>query len=68
MGVSIENRRFAHRADYLRLVSAAAIQHAYLGAWLAILGTSFSPLVLFDGFAGAGTRPRAPAPRRREGW
>jgi three-Cys-motif partner protein len=31
-----------------------AIQHTYLGAWLAILGTRFSPLVLFDGFAGRG--------------
>ena len=29
-----------------------AIQHTYLGAWLAILGTHFSPLILFDGFAG----------------
>jgi three-Cys-motif partner protein len=31
-----------------------AIQHTYLGAWLAILGTHFSPLILFDGFAGRG--------------
>ena len=31
-----------------------AIQRTYLGAWLAILGTHFSPLVLFDGFAGRG--------------
>jgi three-Cys-motif partner protein len=31
-----------------------AIQHTYLGAWLAILGTRFSPLILFDGFAGRG--------------
>ncbi len=31
-----------------------AIQHTYLGAWLAILGTHFSPLVMFDGFAGRG--------------
>jgi three-Cys-motif partner protein len=31
-----------------------AIQRTYLGAWLAILGTRFSPLVLFDGFAGRG--------------
>jgi three-Cys-motif partner protein len=31
-----------------------AIQRTYLGAWLAILGTSFSPLHLFDGFAGRG--------------
>lgn len=30
------------------------IQHRYLGAWLAILGQSMSPLVLFDGFAGRG--------------
>jgi three-Cys-motif partner protein len=31
-----------------------AIQRNYLGAWLAILGTHFSPLILFDGFAGRG--------------
>jgi three-Cys-motif partner protein len=31
-----------------------AIQHTYLGAWLAILGRHFSPLILFDGFAGRG--------------
>jgi three-Cys-motif partner protein len=31
-----------------------AIQWTYLGAWLPILGTRFSPLVLFDGFAGRG--------------
>jgi len=31
-----------------------AIQHTYLGAWLAILGGRFSPLILFDGFAGRG--------------
>lgn len=30
------------------------IQRRYLGAWLAILGRSMSPLVLFDGFAGRG--------------
>lgn len=30
------------------------IQRRYLGAWLAILGHSMSPLVLFDGFAGRG--------------
>ena len=30
------------------------IQRRYLGAWLAILGTRLSPLVLFDGFAGRG--------------
>jgi three-Cys-motif partner protein len=30
------------------------IQRRYLGAWLAILGHSTSPLVLFDGFAGRG--------------
>lgn len=31
-----------------------AIQWTYLGAWLPILGTYFSPLLLFDGFAGRG--------------
>jgi three-Cys-motif partner protein len=31
-----------------------AIQRTYLGAWLAILGRHFSPLILFDGFAGRG--------------
>ncbi len=31
-----------------------AIQRTYLGAWLAILGTHFSPLILYDGFAGRG--------------
>lgn len=30
------------------------IQRRYLGAWLAILGYTMSPLVLFDGFAGRG--------------
>jgi three-Cys-motif partner protein len=30
------------------------IQRRYLGAWLAILGHTMSPLVLFDGFAGRG--------------
>jgi len=30
------------------------IQYRYLGAWLAILGRTMSPLVLFDGFAGRG--------------
>jgi three-Cys-motif partner protein len=30
------------------------IQRRYLGAWLAILGFTMSPLVLFDGFAGRG--------------
>lgn len=30
------------------------IQRRYLGAWLAILGRSMNPLVLFDGFAGRG--------------
>lgn len=34
-----------------------AIQRTYLGAWLAILGTHFSPLLLFDGFAGRGRYP-----------
>ena len=31
-----------------------AIQRTYLGAWLAILGKHFSPLILFDGFACCG--------------
>lgn len=31
-----------------------AIQRTYLGAWLAILGRHFCPLILFDGFAGRG--------------
>lgn len=31
-----------------------AIQRTYLGAWLAILGSRFSPLRLYDGFAGRG--------------
>lgn len=30
------------------------IQRRYVGAWLAILGYTMSPLVLFDGFAGRG--------------